>query len=180
MKQRTTRNKIHHWCWSINWNIQQGKPGIETAWSKTLAQLLSVNTLSDWKGGKTPKWVYHLFKMMEIGKCSDKFIIQQKMNKSNPDVVTFKDLIEQQETRQVQRNDRGQFNVFFYIQPCKWLKKIQFNKSGSHSILNSVSAIASIICWLIFIWTSVRQDVQNKSRNSLKTLAQFQIGYKVW
>jgi hypothetical protein len=35
------------------------------------------------------------------------------MNKSNPDVVTFKDLIEQQETRQVQRNDRGQFNVFF-------------------------------------------------------------------
>jgi hypothetical protein len=48
---------------------------------KTLAQLLSVNTqvFSDWKGGKTPKWVYHLFKMMEIGKCNfDKFIIQQK------------------------------------------------------------------------------------------------------
>jgi hypothetical protein len=48
---------------------------------KTLADLLSVNTqvFSDWKGGKTPKWVYSLFKMMEIGKCNfDKFIIEQK------------------------------------------------------------------------------------------------------
>jgi hypothetical protein len=79
-----------------------------------LAQLLSVNTqFFRWKGGKTPKWVYHLFKMMEIGKCVRQiYNSAKKMNKSNPDVVTFKDLIE--ERRQVQRNDRGQFNVFFY------------------------------------------------------------------
>lgn len=46
-----------------------------------LAELLGVSTqvLSDWKNGRTPKWVYHLFKMMDIGKCNfDKFIVEKK------------------------------------------------------------------------------------------------------
>lgn len=49
-----------------------------------LAELLGVNTqlFSDWKAGRTPKWVYHLFKMMDIGKCNfDKFIVENKTNK---------------------------------------------------------------------------------------------------
>lgn len=48
---------------------------------KLLAELLGVNkqALSDWKNGRTPKWVYHLFKMMDIGKCNfDKFIVEKK------------------------------------------------------------------------------------------------------
>jgi hypothetical protein len=64
----------------------------------------------------------------------------------------------------------------FYIQPCKWLKKIPFNKSGSIQFEFSFrDRVDNLIDWS-FIWTSVRR--QNKSRNSLKTLAQFQIGYK--
>lgn len=46
---------------------------------KTLAETIGVNkqVFSDWKRGKTPKWVYVLIKLMNVGKCDVKdFIIE--------------------------------------------------------------------------------------------------------
>lgn len=48
---------------------------------KDLAKQLGVNVqvFSDWKNGKTPKLVYRLFKMMEIGKCKlEDFVIPEE------------------------------------------------------------------------------------------------------
>ncbi|MCK5342965.1 MAG: hypothetical protein KAR20_06155, partial [Candidatus Heimdallarchaeota archaeon] len=45
---------------------------------KRLAEILDVNPqlFSDWKRGKTPKWTYHLMKMIEIGDFNiDDFIV---------------------------------------------------------------------------------------------------------
>lgn len=38
---------------------------------KELAKILGCNTqiFSDWKNGKTPKLVYRILKLMELGKC---------------------------------------------------------------------------------------------------------------
>jgi hypothetical protein len=59
----------------------EANPELKPLTRKILADALGVNTqvFTDWKTKNTPKWVYMLFKMMEIGKCNfDKFIIEQK------------------------------------------------------------------------------------------------------
>jgi hypothetical protein len=55
--------------------------------------------------------------MMEIGKCNfDKFIIwKKKMNKLNLDVVTSKDLIKQQETKDKLKKWIGDNSMSFFI-----------------------------------------------------------------
>lgn len=47
----------------------------------SLAKMLGCNKqiLSDWKNGKTPKLIYRLLTLMEIGKCGIKdFVVEQK------------------------------------------------------------------------------------------------------
>jgi hypothetical protein len=56
-------------------------PELKPLSRKILSELLNVNVqvFTDWKGGKTPKWVIIIFKLMDLGKCDvNKFIIEQK------------------------------------------------------------------------------------------------------
>lgn len=44
---------------------------------KGLAKILGCNTqvFSDWKNGRTPKLIYRILKLMEIGKCTFQDIV---------------------------------------------------------------------------------------------------------
>lgn len=47
---------------------------------KQLAEMLDVNRqlFSDWKGGRTPKIIYMLLKLMEIGACKFEDLLTEK------------------------------------------------------------------------------------------------------
>lgn len=52
-------------------------PDLKPMTRKSLAEILDVNPqlFSDWKRGKTPKLIYRILKLTEIGKCSiDDFV----------------------------------------------------------------------------------------------------------
>jgi hypothetical protein len=108
MKQRTTETK---YIIDVDQLISNtGKP--ETAWSKTLAQLLSVNSFQV-EGRKDAKMGISFIQNDKIGKCSDKFIIQQKKWINQTRMLSRSKTWSTETKGTVQRNDRGQFNVFF-------------------------------------------------------------------
>lgn len=61
-------------------NYNKKNPTLKPLDRTSLAKLLGVNKqiFVDWKAGKTPKIIYRLFKMMEIGKCDINGIVTKK------------------------------------------------------------------------------------------------------
>lgn len=64
-------------------NYNKKNPTLKPLDRTSLAKELGMNKqiFTDWKAGKTPKIIYRLFQMMEIGKCDINGIIT-KINES--------------------------------------------------------------------------------------------------
>lgn len=60
-------------------NYNKRNPKSEKMTRKRLAKELKVNVqvFADWKNGRTPKLIYHLLKMMELGKCDFKDLLME-------------------------------------------------------------------------------------------------------
>lgn len=61
-------------------NYNKKNPTLKPLDRTSLAKMLGVNKqiFVDWKAGKTPKLIYRIFKMMEIGKCGINGIVFEK------------------------------------------------------------------------------------------------------
>lgn len=60
----------------------ESNPKLQPMTREILAKKLGVNKqlLSDWKGGRTPKWVAVLFELMNVGDCDvHGFIIEKEL-----------------------------------------------------------------------------------------------------
>lgn len=63
-------------------NYNEKNPKLKQLTRTSLAKELGMNKqiFTDWKAGKTPKIIYRLFKMMEIGKCDINGIVTKIKN----------------------------------------------------------------------------------------------------
>ena len=61
-------------------NYNKNHPTLKPLNRKVLAGIIGVNPqiFSDWKSGKTPKIIYKLLKLMEIGECGLKDLLTLK------------------------------------------------------------------------------------------------------
>jgi len=82
MEQNNEENKIIDVDVVIK-KYNEANPDLKRLDRSGLAKILKCNTqvFSDWKNGRTPKLIYRILKLMEIGKCDfNEIVIKSEEN----------------------------------------------------------------------------------------------------